>query len=135
MSAMFMLVGAVTLYDAASYTDRDSQVFPRTVAVILIVTAGISLFTRLLRPSDNGGIGPGSWWRRILLVATMLVACLLMPKIGFLPAGAIAFAGGLIAAMHDKWTAKTVLLYWISGAVVMVCFFSLFKYVLHVPLP
>nr|WP_325248174.1 tripartite tricarboxylate transporter TctB family protein [Amylibacter sp.] len=135
VSAVFMLAGAFALYDAASYTDRDSQVFPQTVAVILIITAGISFITRLLKPSDRGGIGQGSWWRRILLVLSMLIACLLMPKIGFLPAGVIAFAGGLIAAMHDKWTLRTVLLYWGSGAVVMICFFSLFKYVLNVPLP
>ena len=134
-SAFFMLAGAATLYDAASYTDRDSQVFPQTVAVILIITAGLSFITRLLRPSDRGGFGPGVWWRRILLVVSMLVACFLMPVIGFLPAGVIAFAGGLIAAMHDRWTTRTVLLYWSSGVVVMVCFFALFKFVLNVPLP
>ena len=134
-SALFVLIGFVTIYDAASYTDRDSQVFPQTVAIILIITATISFVTRFLQPTDDGGFGRGIWWRTVLLVITMLPTCLALPFGGFLAAGTIAFAGGLIAAMHESWTAKTVLLYWGCGAVIMVAFFALFKFVLHVPLP
>ena len=133
-SALFVLIGFVTIYDAASYTDRDSQVFPQTVAIILIITAAISFVTRFLQPTDDGGFGRGIWWRRVLLVITMLLTCLAMPYVGFLAAGTIAFAGGLIAAMHDSWTAKTAMLYWGCGGVIMVAFFALFKFVLHVPL-
>ncbi len=32
VSALFAFAGVVTLYDTMSYTDRDSQVFPQTVA-------------------------------------------------------------------------------------------------------
>ncbi len=135
VSALFVLAGIVTLYDTAGYTDRDSQVFPRAVAMILIVTAGVSVLQRVLKPSDEGGFGQGVWWRRVLLVASMIAACAAMPVIGFLPAGAIAFAGGLIAAMHDRWTVANLALYWGSGAVVMAAFFALFKFGLHVPLP
>lgn len=135
VSALLVLIGLVTLYDTTSYMDRDSQVFPRTVAIILIITASISFITRFLRPADRGGIEEGSWWRRILLVVAMFLTAFLIPVIGFLPAGAIAFGGGLIAAMHDKWTPRTVLLYWGSGAVIMVTFFVIFKYLLYVPLP
>jgi len=134
-SAFFILAGVVTLYDTTGYTDRDSQVFPTTVAILLIITAGISFVTRFLKPSDGGGFGTGVWWRRFLLIVTMLLACFAMPYVGFLPAGAIAFAGGLIAAMHDDWTKSTVFLYWGAGAVIMVAFFALFKFVLLVPLP
>ncbi len=135
VSAFFVVAGVVTLYDTTGYSDRDSQVFPQTVAVILIITASISFITRFLKPSDEGGFGDGIWWRRCLLIATMFLACFGMPYLGFLPAGAIAFAGGLIAAMHDRWSVRTVLLYWGAGAVVMVAFFALFKFVLLVPLP
>jgi hypothetical protein len=45
----------------------------------------------------------GDWWRRLLLVASMIAACLVMPYAGFLPATAIAFAGSLIAARHEGW--------------------------------
>jgi len=135
ISALFVLAGVITLYDTLSYTDRDSQVFPQTVAIILIVCASISFITRFLNPSDEGGFGEGIWWRRALLIVTMLLTCLAMPIIGFLPAGVIAFAGGLIAAMHDRWTVANVLIYWGSGAIIIVVFYTLFKFVLHVPLP
>ena len=135
VSAMFIVAGFVTLYDTTGYTDRDSKVFPQTVAIILIVTAAVSLIKQLLKPSEGGGFGTGIWWRRLLLIVTMFLTGLTMPIIGFLPAGAIAFAGGLIAAMHDKWTPSNLLLYWGSGAAIMVTFFSLFKFLLHVPLP
>ena len=134
-SAFFVLAGVVTLYDTTRYSDRDSQVFPVTVAIVLIITASISLITRFLKPSDEGAFRSGVWWRRCLLIATMLAACFAMPLVGFLPAGAIAFAGGLIAAMHDDWSKSTAILYWGAGAVIMVAFFALFKFVLLVPLP
>ncbi len=135
VSAFFVVAGLVALYDTLSYTDRDSQVFPQTVAVILIICAAVSFITRFMRPTDEGGFGQGIWWRRVLLVATMFLTCIAMPLVGFLPAGVIAFVGGLIAAMHDRWSVKNVVVYWGAGAVVMVAFFALFKFVLHVPLP
>lgn len=135
VTACFILAGVVTLYDTTGYSDRDSQVFPRAVAIILIVSAGVSFVTQLLKPSDEKGFGRGSWWRRIVLVVAMFLACFAMPVIGFLPAGAIAFAGGLLAAMHNKWTPVNLLLYWGSGGVIMVVFYSLFKFALKVPLP
>ena len=135
VSALFVLAGFIALYDTLSYTDRDSQVFPQTVSVILIVCAAISFIARFIKPSEEGGFGEGIWWRRILLVATMFLACFVMPVTGFLPAGVIAFAGGLIAAMYDRWSVFNVLLYCGAGAIIMVVFYALFTVVLHVPLP
>ena len=135
ISAMFVLAGVVTIYDTLGYTDRDSQVFPQTVAIILIVCASVSFIVRFINPTDEGGFGQGVWWRRVLLISTMVLTCLVMPIVGFLPAGVIAFAGGLIAAMHDRWSLSTILLYWGSGGIIMVLFHTLFKFVLHVPLP
>lgn len=135
ISALFVIAGVVTLYDTLSYTDRDSQVFPQTVAIILIVCASISFIMRFVNPTYEGGFGQGIWWRRVLLIATMFLTCIAMPILGFLPAAVMAFAGGLIAAMHDRWSVFNILLYWGAGAVIMVAFYSLFRFVLHVPLP
>lgn len=135
VSALFVVAAIVTLYDTTTYSDRDSKVFPQAVAIILLVTAGLSFVMQFLKPSEFDGFGAGSWWRRCLLVITMLLTCVAMPIIGFLPAAAIAFIGGLIAAMHDRWTPKIFLLYLGSGIVVMVAFYALFKFVLLVPLP
>ncbi len=135
VSALFVITGVITLYDTTSYTDKDSQVFPQTVAVVLIVTAAISFITRFLKPSNDGGFGHGIWWRRLFLLGAMFFTCFTMPVIGFLPAGIIAFSGGLIAAMHDQWSIKIAALYWGCGALIMIAFFVLFKFVLDVPLP
>ena len=135
VSALFVVAGLIALYDTLSYTDRDSQVFPQTVSVILIVCAAISFISQFIKPGEEAGFGEGIWWRRILLVATMFLTCFAMPLVGFLPAGVIVFAGGLIAAMHDRWSFFNVCLYWGSGAIIMVAFYALFKFVLHVPLP
>lgn len=135
ISALFVIAGGIVLYDTTTYADRDSQVFPQAIALLLILFAGISLVTEFLRPGPAEGFGTGTWWRRVLLVATMFLACLAMPLTGFLPAAAIAFAGGLIAAMHDRWTTVNATLYLGSAVVVMGGFYALFKLVLKVPLP
>ena len=134
-SAFFIFAGLVTLYDTTSYTDVDSKVFPQAVAIILIICALISLVTEFMRPSSEGGFGVGVWWRRLLLVMTMLLTCFAMPYFGFLAAGAIAFCGGLIAAMHDKWSVRLMVLYAAIGLVIMTAFYVLFRFILHVPLP
>lgn len=135
ISAMFVVAGVIALYDTLDYTDRDSQVFPQTVAIILIVCASISFIMSFIKPSEAEGFGHGIWWRRVLLISTMVLTCIFMPIIGFLPASIVAFAGGLIAAMHDRWTFSKILIYWGAGGIVMVVFYTLFKFVLHVPLP
>ncbi len=135
ISGLFIIAGIITLYDTMSYSDIDSKVFPRAAAIVLIICASLSLLYGLIKPTADEGFGDGIWWRRILLVSTMLLCCFAMPYIGFLAAGAIGFIGGLIAAMHDKWTKRNLLIYWGSGAFVMIGFYSLFKYALQVPLP
>lgn len=135
ISAFFVFAGIVTLWDAQSYTDIDSQVFPQTVAIVLIICASISFVTAFIQGDESEGFGTGTWWRRVLLIVSMLIACTAMPYIGFLLAGIVSFIGGLIAAMHDKWTIKSALIYGLSGLVIMSAFYTLFRFVLLVPLP
>jgi hypothetical protein len=135
VSSLFVLAGFITLYDTTSYSDIDSIVFPRAAAILLIICATSSIILNFIRPSADEGFGRGSWWRRILLVVTMLLTCFAMPYLGFLAASAIAFTGGMIAAMHDVWSRKTILLYAGSSLVTMVAFYVLFRFALHVPLP
>ena len=135
ITALFIIAGIVTLYDSLSYTDIDSKVFPRAAAIVLIICATISLIIELLKPTESEGFGVGIWWRRVLLVVTMLLCCFAMPYIGFLLAGMIAFAGAMISAMHDQWTTKSLIVYWGSGLLIMVAFYSLFRFALQVPLP
>ena len=136
VSALFVVAGIVTLVDAAGYSDLDSKVFPRAAAILLIACATLSLAGALVgRRDPDEGFGDGSWWRRALLVGSMLASAALMPLVGFLPASALAFAGGLVAAMHERWSARVALLYAGSGAVVIGAFHALFRHALNVPLP
>ena len=135
VSLFFIVAGFVVLYDTSSYSDVDSKVFPQAVAIVLIICAAVSFLSGILKPFAEGGFGRGTWWRRILLVITMLIACSAMPLVGFLAASVIAFGGGLIAAMHKDWSTKTIFLYGGIGAVVMTVFYLLFRFILHVPLP
>lgn len=135
IAVFFVFVAIVTIYDTTTYTDIDSKVFPRSSAIGLLILSVATIIWTLLKPSEDEGFGHGSWWRRITLVLTMLLACILMPYLSFLPAGGIAFIGGLIAAMHDRWSVKTLILYWLVGAAIVCAFYAIFKFALHVPLP
>jgi putative tricarboxylic transport membrane protein len=135
VSVFFVLAGFLTLYDTRSYSDADSSVFPQAAAILLILCATVSTIQNLIRPIADEGFGRGSWWRRLLLVTTMLLSCFVMSYIGFLLAAAIAFVGGMIAAMHDQWCLKNSIVYLGSGVLIMVVFYMLFRYVLYVPLP
>lgn len=135
IASIFILIAIITLYDTTHYSDMDSKVFPRACAIVLLIFSIITVIWELIKATEVDGFGVGSWWRRIVLIVTMLIACIVMPYITFLPAGAIAFAGGLIAAMHNAWSMRTLLLYWGSGLLIIVAFYAIFKYVLYVPLP
>ncbi len=135
VASFFIFVAVMTFYDTTQYSDLDSKVFPRACAIVLLIFSVLTIVWEFTKPSSSEGFGNGYWWRRIVLVVTMLIACVAMPYITFLPAGMIAFAGGLIAAMHDRWSRRTLLLYWGSGLVIIIAFYAIFHYVLHVPLP
>lgn len=135
IASLLIGLGLVTLYDVTTYSDTDSVVFPRTVAYALIVCSAMVLVYSWLKPNLENGFGGGDWWRRLLLVASMIGCCLFMPVTGFLPATAIAFAGGLIAARHEGWDVRSAVVFAVSGMFIMGAFYALFRYPLGVPLP
>jgi hypothetical protein len=58
-----------------------------------------------------------------------------LPVMGFLASSAVAFSLLLILAQHERWTPRAALLYGASGAVVLGGLYTLFKWLLQVPLP
>lgn len=135
IASLFVLIGVITLYDTTTYSDLDAKVFPRAASIVLIVSAISIIIANLLRPLKEPGFGQCAWWRRVLLVVCMLVAALVMPEAGFLPAASIAFFGAMVAAMHERWTLRTLGLYVGSAVVIMVAFYTFFRFILNVPLP
>lgn len=139
MAALFVALGAIVIWDTTSYTDADSYVFPRTIAIVMIGLSVLLTIQWLLGWSRSDDVDPDSMVksvpRRLALVAAMIGAALLMPMLGFLAAGILAFAAIMIAAMYDPWTPYRAAVYPIAGATIVVGFYLLFSRVLQVPLP
>ena len=94
--------------------------------------------SRLLRPAAANGDAPArgaSTVRRVGLVMAMLVASLLMPWLGFLLSGFIAFVAIMLLAMYDPWTRFRMLVYPLVCIAFVVGFYFLFARLLLVPLP
>jgi len=136
-AAIFILVAAVALWDTTTMTDSDSYVFPRAVAIAMIVFCGALIVRNLVRPGLDRADAPSdsSTPRRVLLVAAMLGSTALMPFVGFFLAGLGAFAAIMVIAMYDPWTPFRRVVYPLACAAIVVGFYVLFTRVLLVPLP
>jgi putative tricarboxylic transport membrane protein len=136
VAALMVLFGCFVLWDTLSYTDGDSSVFPRACAITLIVVSLAYIVVWLLGYSEPDSTpAPGQWWRRLTLVAIMLVGTLAMPLIGFLPAALPIFGALLLVAMHDQWTPFRMIVYPLVGLAIVFGFFYIFQELLQVQLP
>ncbi|MCP5368875.1 MAG: tripartite tricarboxylate transporter TctB family protein [Hyphomicrobiales bacterium] len=139
VSAILIVTAAAAIWDTTDMADSDSFVFPRAIAVAMIVFS-VALIAWTLargpmaRPGEEEG-GPPSTLRRVLLVAAMMVCAGLMPWIGFVLAGMGTFLAIIAIAMHDPWTRFRQVVYPTVGVVVVLGFYALFAKALLVPLP
>lgn len=135
-AAFFILLGAVLYYDTTTMLDRDSYVFPRAVIAAMIGLSLAVIIMNLVRPeAETGGPERGSVVRRAGLVVAMVAAIALMPVLGFVVSGLIAFMIIMVLAMYDPWTRFRLIVYPVVGIAIVVGFYVLFKEVLYVPLP
>jgi putative tricarboxylic transport membrane protein len=143
MSAVFILVGVAVLWDTTRMLDRDSYVYPRAVAVLMIIFCLAYIGRQLLRPprqhtesleAQTAQKG-GSTARRVGLVATLFACALVMPYVGFLISGAVSFAVMMLIAMYDPWTRFRLVVYPAVAAALVLGFYFLFKVAFLVPLP
>jgi putative tricarboxylic transport membrane protein len=131
-----VLFGCFVLWDTLSYVDGDSSVFPRACAITLILVSLAYIFFWLLGYGEPDATpASGAWWRRLTLVAVMLVGTLVMPLIGFLPAALPIFGTLLVVAMHDQWTPFRMIVYPLVGLAIVLGFFYAFQELLQVQLP
>ncbi len=141
--SLFILLGGAALWDTTRMLDRDSYVYPRAVAVLMIVFCLMYIGRQLLLPpkeltesleaqtAQRGGSTP----RRVGLVVTLFACALAMPYVGFLIAGSAAFAVMLLIAMYDPWTRFRIVVYPLVSAALVLGFYFLFKSAFLVPLP
>ncbi len=137
MACLFIIVGLVALWDTTNMMDSDSYVFPRAIAIAMILFSLALIFWKLTKPAaikDADGSGASNV-RRIALVGTMLLSCLLMPWLGFLISGFATFFLLMVVAMYDTWTRAKIIVYPLIAVVVVLGFYGLFAHLLQVPLP
>ncbi|MBT8052001.1 MAG: tripartite tricarboxylate transporter TctB family protein [Gammaproteobacteria bacterium] len=137
-AAVFILIAVIALWDTTNMVDADSYVFPRAVAIAMIIFCMMLIAWGLIRPLPGNGEAsdPGaSTVRRVSLVLAMLVSTALMPWLGFLISGFAAFISIMVIAMYDQWTPFRKLVYPLVCAAFVVGFYFLFAELLLVPLP
>lgn len=137
MACLFILIAAISLWDTTNMMDSDSYVFPRAIAIALIVFSLLLIFWNLSKPvaEKKEVVTDASTIRRILLVTVMLISCALMPWLGFLISGFATYILLMLVAMYDEWTSRKKLIYPLIAAAVVAGFYTLFSKLLLVPLP
>lgn len=137
MSSLFILVAAIALWDTTNMMDADSFIFPRAIAIAMIVLNLILIARNLIGASDDDEPGKegASTVRRVCLTLGMLLGCVMMPFFGFLISGVITFILLMLIAMYHQWTAKTMVVYPMVAVATVVGFYLLFSKLLLVPLP
>ena len=139
VAAILIVVAAVAIWDTTDMTDADSFIFPLAVAVSMISFCILFIVLQMISPSmgNNGeaGVQGGSIPRRIGLVSAMVISSLLMPWLGFLVSGVLAFGSIMMLAMFDEWTASRRLVFPLAGIAIVVGFYFMFAEMLLVPLP
>ncbi|MEJ2135376.1 MAG: tripartite tricarboxylate transporter TctB family protein [Desulfofustis sp.] len=137
MASLFIFIAVVFLWDTTRMLDSDSYVFPRAVAIAMIILSLTLIFWNLVKPrlEVDETIIHASTIRRVALVAAMLAGCLAMPWLGFLIPGIITFFLLMFIAMYDEWSMKRKILYPLIAVAIVVGFYTLFGNILQVPLP
>ena len=137
MACLFILISFVFLWDTTNMFDADSYVFPRAVAIAMIVLCLALIVWHLVKPrlAKDETVVEASTIRRVALVASMLAGCLAMPWLGFLIPGMMTFLLLMFIAMYDEWSMKRKILYPLIAVAIVVGFYTLFGNLLQVPLP
>ncbi len=139
VAALLIVIAAVALWDTTDMTDPDSFVFPRAIAVAMIAFCILFIVLQMISPSigknDESGVNGGSTTRRIGLVSAMVISSLLMPWLGFLVSGVLAFGTIMLLAMYDEWTVSRRFAFPLIGIVIVAGFYFMFAELLLVPLP
>lgn len=133
-SVAFIVVGALALWFSREFSPLGS-VFPRTMAILMIALSIAYIAMTLLRPKRIEPQPEGSAWRRGALMVVFLAWSLLLDRVGFLATSMVAFVALLVIANYDRWTPRMAVIYGLAGALVMGGLYSIFRFVLQVPMP
>lgn len=131
---VLFVVGGVILLASRDYTALGS-VFPRTMAILMMALSLLYVVQVMRRPRPVEFETGGANGRRLLMFAIMLAWAFGFERLGFLTTSLIAYALALMVANFNPWSPRDIVLYFGSGAAVVIGLYLLFRHVLQVPLP
>ena len=136
LAVLVALVGGYVVF-ATRHMSPMGAVFPRTIAVIMIIAALALLARTLFRATAPAGSDApaGSAARRIAVGVLILGWALAFPVIGFVTTGIVAFLAILAVANHDPWQPRRTALYVATAVVVVLVAYLLLTSILNVPVP
>lgn len=134
---LFILLSAISLWDTTNMLDSDSYVFPRAIAIALIIFSIMLIVWNLLHPDaeEKQQRQNESTPRRVLIVLLMLLSCFVMPWLGFLLSGVLTFGLLMVVSMYHEWDPRKRIIYPLIAISIVVGFYTLFSKLLLVPLP
>lgn len=138
LPCLFIIIALVALWDTTHMLDSDSYVFPRAIAIAIIILSILLIGRTLLNltgANDEEHTPGASTIRRVALIAGMLISCVMMPYLGFLISGIITFLLLMMISMYDEWTVKLKIIYPLVALSLVAGFYLLFSNLLLVPLP
>lgn len=133
-SAVFIIVGILAFWGARDFSPLGS-VFPRTMAVAMIVFAAAYIAMALLRPTAPAAMPVGSPWRRGAVMMVLIAWAFLLGRVGFLATSVVAYTALLVISNYDRWTPRMAVIYAVVGALVLGGLYWVFHFLLQVPLP
>ncbi|MEO7742565.1 MAG: tripartite tricarboxylate transporter TctB family protein [Usitatibacter sp.] len=133
-AAFFIVMGGLALWFSREFTPLGS-VFPRTIAVTMILLSVAYIAVAFLRPAAAAPAPAASTWRRVALMVVLVAWALLLERVGFLVTSIACYAAILVISNYDRWTPRMAVMYALSGAAVLGGLYAIFKFVLQVPLP
>ena len=133
-AAAFIAAGAAALWFSGDFSALGA-VFPRTMAILMIVLSIAYIAMTLLRPKRLEPQPEGSVWRRTALMVVFVAWSLLLERLGFLATSTVAFVALLVIANYDRWTPRMAVAYGLVGAMVLGGLYAIFRFVLQVPMP
>lgn len=131
---VFGLLSVIAIVQTGSL-NAEAAVFPRTIAIGMLVFVAIAFVRLLLTRSVKEISSPGSTPRRISVPVIMLGAVLLIPVLGFGLSGALMGLALIASAQYERLKAAPMLILAASVVVVIFLFSFGFKDILGVPLP
>ncbi|MBK0327854.1 tripartite tricarboxylate transporter permease [Rhodobacteraceae bacterium F11138] len=127
-------VAVVVIWQAASL-NPEAAVFPRTIATGMLVLCGLAALETVLTRRVVEDRSSGSALRRVSVPVSLGIGVALVPVLGFAAAGIVMAIGLMLAAEHDRRSARSWAVLALGVAAVIFAFTLGFRDLLSVPLP